>query len=589
MGETELEKTYKRFLLSGLALSLLSAVLAGSALGAETNTNAAPAAAPSKNLIIMIGDGMGTAHVTAARYYARKFLNKDQLELDNYFVGTASTYSEQSPYTTESGAVTDSSAAGTAFATGKKTYNNAVSVSNEDIAKPHASVIEAAMKIGKSTGLVTTDTLTGATPAVFASHVRLRFNQNAIASQYVDSGVNVLLGGGKASFVTLEEKGTRTDKSIIADFEARGYQTVNDAAGLDALPANSDKVLGLFGMKTLPYVIDRRDNKTPSLSQMTQKAIDILSKNKNGFTLLVEGGEIDHAAHSNDFPAAVQEVLDFDATVKMVMDFAKKDGNTSVVVTADHETGGLTVGNTVISSTGLAYQLDINLWNQPKLSGDAMVKLLMENTTTENIRKVVAEHTGFTDLTDAEVAQIKSGLNPDLPSQLRASGYNNVIARRLGVNWATPGHTAVDVGVWAYGPIASLVKGAIDNTDIAKSGAKVIGADLDAASAELQSKYLYPMYKVTSEKTILYPARAMANALGITVKWDEATRTVTLSKGANQATISIVTKAVKINGADSALVGIVDKGKLYLPLDVYNKLTGKSMTWDTLSERLVLN
>lgn len=582
-------KNCKRLLVTGLALSLLPATVLGSALAAETSKNTAPAAAPSKNLIIMIGDGMGPAQVTAARNYAKKFLNKDHLELDNYFVGTATTNSQQSPYTTESGAVTDSSAAGTAFATGNKTYNNAVSVSNNEIAKPLASVIEAAMKMGKSTGLVTTDSLTGATPAVFASHVRLRFNQNAIASQYIDSGVNVLLGGGKASFVTKEEKGSRTDKSIIADFEAKGYKTVNDAAGLGALPANSDKVLGLFGMNTLPYVIDRRDDRTPSLSQKAQKAIDILSKNQNGFTLLVEGGEIDHAAHSNDFPANVQEVLDFDATVKTVMDFAKKDGNTSVVVTADHETGGLTIGNTVVSSGGLAYQLDINLWNQPKLSGDSIVKLLMENNTPENIRKVVADYTGFTDLTDNEVDLIKNGLNPNLPPQLRASGYNNVIAKRLGVNWATPGHTAVDVEVWAYGPIASLVKGAIDNTDIAKHGAKVIGADLNAASAELQSKYLYPMFKVTRDKMVLYPARAMADAFGIDVKWDEAARLVTLTKGANQATISVETNAMKINGADNVSTGNVDKGKLYLPLDVYNKLTGKSMTWDALSERLVLN
>ncbi len=135
-------------------------------------------------------------------------MGKDRLEgFDNgTYVGKSTTYSQQSPYSTESGAVTDSAAAGTAFATGNKTYNNAISVSNNEVAKPFASVIEASIKAGKATGLVTTDNINGATPSVYATHVRLRSNQNAIASQYLDSGVNVLFGGGKTNFVTKEEK-----------------------------------------------------------------------------------------------------------------------------------------------------------------------------------------------------------------------------------------------------------------------------------------------------------------------------------------------------------------------------------------------
>ena len=242
--------------------------------------------------------GWGPAEVTAARYYAKKFLNKDHLELDGgYYVGKATTYSQASPYTTESGAITDSAAAGTAFSTGNKTYNNAISVSNGDVAKPYASVIEAAMKQGKATGLVTTDNITGATPAVWASHVRQRSNQNAIASQYLNSGVDVFFGGGKINFTTKEDKGKRTDKNIIPDFQAKGYQTAFDKKGLDAIPVTAGKALGLFADAEIPYVIDRTDS-VPSLPQLSQKALDILSQNKNGFVLMVEQGRIDHSGHA---------------------------------------------------------------------------------------------------------------------------------------------------------------------------------------------------------------------------------------------------------------------------------------------------
>lgn len=573
-----MKKGLKQLAISGLALAILPV---GHAIAADTSgtTSAAPAA-PSRNLIVLIGDGMGPAEITAARYYSKKFLNKDHLELDNgYYVGKATTYSQQSPYATESGAVTDSAAAGTAFATGNKTYNNAISVSNNDVARPFGSVVEAAMKMGKATGLVTTDSIVGATPSVYAAHVRLRGNQNAIASQYLNSGVNVLLGGGKTNFVTKEEKGKRTDKNIIPDFQAAGYKTAFDAQGLNAIPSDSNKVLGLFAMNEIPYVLDR-DASVPSLAQMAQKAIDILSKNKNGFTMMIEGGRIDHAGHANDLPANVQELLDFDAAVKVAMDFAKKDGNTSVVITADHETGGMSLGINNV------YELNVDLWNKEKHSYEYLESILNKAETADDIRKIVADNTGFTDLSDDEVNLILKG---DGSSYKRAGGYNAVISKRMAVGWTGHGHTAVDVGVWAYGPIASLVKGDVDNTDIAKSGANVLGADLNAVTKELQSKYMYPMFKATRDGTIMYPVRSMSDALGATVAWDAAAHTVTLSKGNVQVTVDVANPAVKVNGADSSLIGNVDNGTLYLPLDAYNKLTSSNMTWDKLSERIVLN
>jgi alkaline phosphatase len=574
-----LKKAFKQIMGSGMTVSLLALSLVGTVSAAESAPSTVPAV-PSKNLIVLIGDGMGPAEVTAARYYAKKFLNKDHLELDGgYYVGKASTYSQPSPYTTESGAVTDSAAAGTAFSTGNKTYNNAISVSNGDVAKPYASVIEAAMKQGKATGLVTTDAITGATPAVWASHVRQRSNQNAIASQYLDSGVNVFFGGGKVNFVTKEDKGKRTDKNIIPDFQAKGYQTAFDKNGLDAIPATAEKALGLFADIEIPYVLDRTDS-IPSLPQLSQKALDILSQNKNGFVLLVEQGRIDHAGHANDLPANIQEMLELDATFKTLVDFAKKDGNTSVVVTADHETGGLSLGRDNV------YELNVDLFNKEKHSYEYLDAILKTAQTADDIRKIVADNIGFTDLSDEEVQLILKG---DGSSYGRGGGYNNVVSKRLAVGWTGHGHSGVDVGVWAYGPIASLVKGDVDNTDIAKNGAKVIGADLAAASKELQDKYAYPMFKVTREGKTLFTARSLADSLGIQVGWDEATKTVTFSKDSQKVNVLVATGAITVNGAASAWVGNVDNGKLYLPLEAFNQLTGKNFTWDSFNERIVKN
>ncbi|TBL77480.1 alkaline phosphatase [Paenibacillus thalictri] len=559
--------------------------VSGAAFAADTTATTTAAAsetsaAPSKNLIVMIGDGMGPAEVTAARYYSKRFLGKDRLEMDNgYYVGKATTYSQPSPYTTESGAVTDSAAAGTAFSTGNKTYNNAISVSNGDVAKPFGSVIEAAMKQGKAAGLVTTDNITGATPAVWASHVRQRSNQNAIASQYLASGVNVFFGGGKVNFVTKDEKGKRTDKNIIPDYEAKGFKTAFDKKGLEAIPANAGNALGIFADNEIPYVLDRGEN-TPSLPQMAQKAIDILSQNKNGFVLMIEAGRIDHAGHANDLPANIQEMLEMDQTFKTVVDFAKKDGNTSVVVTADHETGGLTLGINNV------YELNVDLFDKQKHSYEYLDEMLKKAQNTDEIRKIVADNIGFTDLTEEEAALILKG---DGSSYGRAGGYNAVVSQRLAVGWTGHGHTGVDVGVWAYGPIASLVKGDVDNTDIAKSGAKIIGADLNAASQELQNKYVYPMFKIGRDNKVSYPARSLAEEFGIAVGWDEASKSVTLSKDGKTLSVNVEKGTITENGAATEWTGNMDNGKLYLPLEVYNHLIGKSYMWDAVNERIVKN
>lgn len=573
-----MNKLWKSLAIGGLALSVVSAGSLAQAEGDRLETNEA---GKSKNLIVLIGDGMGPAQVSAARYYQQYEHGIKALNLDPYYVGQATTYADRGEDggTIVSGIVTDSASAGTAFATGNKTYNAGISVSNEEISKPFASIIEASERSGKATGLVTTARITHATPAVYASHVRNRDNENAIASQYLESGVDVLLGGGESFFVTKEEKGKRSDKNLLPEFKAKGYNVVKNLGELNAVPAAAGaKVLGLFGGSHVAYVPDRSDA-TPSLAEMTEKALELLSTDQDGFTVMIEGGRIDHAGHANDLPTLVQEVLDFDAAFKVALEFAKKDGNTSIVVTADHETGGLSLSRDNI------YEINIDLWDQQKHSSEYLITALNDAKTIADVKKIVADNTWINDLSDEEAQLILDG---DGSSYKREGGYNAVISKRLLIGWSGHGHSAVDVGVWAYGPIADKVKGQIDNTQIALAGAEVLGVDLQKASAELQAKYLYPKFKINRANEVLYPAKALAQALGGSYQESGNTATLTGSTG-RTLTVDLKAGTAKVGAAASALTVDVDNGTLYLPLAAFNELTGKTLKWDALSERLLIN
>ncbi|URN94798.1 MAG: alkaline phosphatase [Candidatus Pristimantibacillus lignocellulolyticus] len=567
------KKVIKAVLASCLVFSTLSI---HPVLAVDNQTSAS---AKSKNLIVLIGDGMGPAQVSAARNYLMYNKNINHLTLDSIYVGQATTYADRGEDggTIVSGVVTDSASAGTAFATGNKTYNAGISVSNEDVSKPFASIIEAAEVAGKATGLVTTARITHATPAVYASHVRSRDNESAIASQYLESGVDVLFGGGSSFFLSKADGGKRTDKSIITDFEAKGYSYIDNASELQSLTATSGKALGLFSSSHIPYVLDRTAE-IPTLAQMTTKALSILEQDEDGFTIMIEGGRIDHASHANDFPSTVQEVLDFDAAVKVALDYAKKDGNTSVVITADHETGGLSLSRDNI------YEMNLDLWDKQVHSSEYMVSKLNAAVTIDDIKKIVKANTWITDLTDEEAKIILAG---DGSSYGREGGYNQVISKRLLVGWSGHGHSAVDVGVWAYGPIVEQVSGQIDNTQIAKASAQIIEVDLTTTSATMQAKYLYPKFKITRDNEVLYPAKALAEALGAKVEWNAAAHLITITSGANVMKVETNKLEVNLNGTNTGLRGHLDNGKLYLSLASFNKLTGKNMTWDSLSERIV--
>jgi alkaline phosphatase len=306
-----------RILVAALAASLL--VAAGCAHLPE------PAPASPRNVILMIGDGMGAAHVTAGKIIA------GNLEMERLTAGgLVTTYSADE-------LVTDSAAGGTAYATGRKTRNGAISISPSG--ERLETVIEYAEQLGMATGLVVTCSVAHATPAAFAAHVENRDDYAEIARQMTASGVDVLFGGGRSYFLPQSEPGSaRKDDEDLLGALRRRMPVALSADEFRALP-DVEAAAALLASDDMGWVAERN----PPLPELTEKALRILSKDADGFFLVIEGSQIDWAAHDNRENELVSEVLDFDRAVGVAMDFAERDGRTLVVVTADHETGAYAI------------------------------------------------------------------------------------------------------------------------------------------------------------------------------------------------------------------------------------------------------
>lgn len=287
--------------------------------------SSAQAAQSPKNVILLIGDGMGPAQVSLARLSLQTPLAMDSMR----YAGLVTTHSADST-------ITDSAAAGTALATGFKTNNGMISTLPDGT--PVQTILEVAQRMGKAVGLVSTVTITDATPAVFASHVATRKSQADIAPQFLEKKVDVILGGGRAYFIPKSQPDSKREdeRDLTSEAKSAGYVCVDTRDGM--LSAKGAKLLGLFAdssMSTKPP--------EPSVAEMAEKAISILSADKDGFFVMIEGGKIDHACHANDAAAALKEILDFDAAVGKALDFARTHPDTLVIMTADHETGGMTI------------------------------------------------------------------------------------------------------------------------------------------------------------------------------------------------------------------------------------------------------
>ncbi len=273
-----------------------------------------------KNVILMIGDGMG-----AAQIYAGIVANGGDLYLKNFTnIGFSTTYSS-------SNFVTDSGAGGTALSTGVKTFNGAIGVNADSVAIPN--IREKAEKRGLATGVISTSAITHATPASFVAHQKDRDLYEEIAADFLKTDIDVFIGGGKKHFTQRKDS-----KDLTIDLKNKGYNVLFDIneiskvtkgklAGLTSDEHNQSKLLG-------------RGDELPIA---TKTAINILDNDPEGFFLMVEGSQIDWGGHQNNTGYIVTEVLDFDKAIGEALAFAAENKETLIIVTADHETGGFSI------------------------------------------------------------------------------------------------------------------------------------------------------------------------------------------------------------------------------------------------------
>lgn len=278
-----------------------------------------------KNIILMIGDGMGITQITAGMYS-----NGNKLFLEEFpIVGLHKPYSS-------SNLITDSAAGATAFASGVKTFNGAIGVASDSSSAK--TILEEAEAQGLATGLLTTSTIVHATPAAFIAHTPSRNNMETIAASFLETEIDLFIGGGKKYFTERKD-----GRDLMSELREKGYY-VSDYSQEEATELVMDY------SQNLAYLTDRVDPKSQrkgrDFLRPAAMASTIFLKNRakdKGFFLMIEGAQIDWGGHANSVNYIVSEMIDFDETIGAVLNFAKEDGETLVIVTADHETGGFAI------------------------------------------------------------------------------------------------------------------------------------------------------------------------------------------------------------------------------------------------------
>ncbi len=500
------------------------------AAGAAPQEAAQPAV---KNVIILIPDGMSVGGTTLTRWYKGA-----PLALDEMASGLVRTYSSDA-------AIADSAPAGSAFANGHKSHTGFVGVlpdeanmpglapiAEMDKRKPVASVLEAARLAGKSTGVIATSEIMHATPADFSAHYPDRSNYDALSEQQVYAGMDVVLGGG-AKFLAAENR--KDKENLISEIERLGYDYLTTPQELES--SSASKIWGMFAPGAMAYDMDRSPDKEPSLAQMTQKAIEVLSKNEKGFFLMVEGSKVDWAAHANDPVGIISDVLSFDDAVKVALDHAKTNKDTAVIAVTDHGNGGLTIGNKDTTKTYDKEPLSTFLapLQKAKLTGEGLESVL--NADRSNVQEVMAEYFGITDLTDKEIAAIKSAKAGSLNYTV-----GPMISDRARIGWTTGGHTGEDVVLYSYSPNGDRPMGVIENTDIAKYMARILDVSLEEAT-----------------KQLFVPARGAFEAKGATVVWEDNQGNPynTVTKGNSVLKLHVFKNIAELNGQAVTLKGNV--------------------------------
>jgi alkaline phosphatase len=418
--------------------------------------------AGAKNVILLIGDGMGPSQVGAAWLYSTRVLHKDLRMVEVMKAGRTAYIVND----TADSMVTESAAAAAQIATGVKMYARALSMA-ADGKTPVKTILEMARERGMAAGLVTTSGITDATPGAFSAHVAHRSDEVSVADQQLKGGVDVLMGGRKQFFLPEAAGGKRKDgRNLLEEARAAGYAVVQTAGELQR--AEGQKILGLFNAGNMAYEIDRSKTEEPSLAAMATKTLAVLSKSPKGFFAMIEGGRIDHASHRNDAAATIQDTLAFDAAVGVALDFQRQHPDTLVIVTADHETGGMAlIGHSKESKeyTGM----DLELLQKAKGSMELLVERLGKTPTPEKIRQEVRDTLSI-EITDDEAKLVAADtirkLDPKNYSYPTLHSLAFVLRPYLRVGWGSQTHTASPLMAFGVGPGSEAISGFLHNTEL---------------------------------------------------------------------------------------------------------------------------
>ncbi|MBU3188306.1 alkaline phosphatase [Clostridium bowmanii] len=452
----------------------------------------------AKNVIMMIPDGCSVETVTLARlYYDLKkdgIAGNDTLNMDSILTGLVQTHWQDGP-------ITDSAPGGTAYSIGFKTEDKHIgTLSTKDGNIPKATVLEAAREAGKATGIVVTCEATHATPADYASHSANRSQYNSIMKQMVYGDFDVVLGGGDSllSSEAMSSDGKTQYRKDGIDLKkelvAMGYEYVTNKTQLNS--TKTSKFWGMFAPQAMSPDIDRErlTPEEPTIEEMTNKAIDTLSKDKDGFFLMVEGSQIDWAGHANDPTQIVSETVAYDKAVKSAVDFAKKDGNTVVISASDHGCGGGTLGVVGLGVVGLGV-VGLGVVGLGENIGKNYSSVTFEDTVIKLVNAKASSGLIGTELKGKDEATIKStvkeyfdieNLTKEQITEFQAGNLKSVISKIVGIGWSTNNHTAGDVGLYCYAPAGiEKITGLVDNIDVAAYIEKVAGFDLSSMTDKL--------------------------------------------------------------------------------------------------------
>jgi len=504
-----------------------------------------------KNIIVMIPDGMSVDGLALTRWYkaydaeAGTFDTSVSLTLDELASGLIRNWWQSGD---KIGGIVDSAPAGTAMASGIKTNDKFVGVTDESV--PVATILEAANLVGKSTGLIATSNIQHATPATYSSHYNARSQYGIIGEQQAHNNINVVMGGGSQYLVY-------NDRDVIEAIKAMDYQYITTKDEMDAVTTGD--VWAMFAPDAMAYDFDRAENAPhePSLAEMTVKAIELLSQNDDGFFLMVEGSKIDWTAHANDPIGLISDILAFDAAVEVALQFAKERQDTMILIMTDHGTGGITIGNRDTQNGQAALPYDssaINNYIVPlthaTLTGEGIEAKFDDNRS--NIREVMSEWYGIDNLTPREVALIK---NTSAGNMNYTVGL--MLSERAYLGWTTHGHTGQEVNLFTYLPGDERITGTLDNTEIALICAGVWGIDLQAVTAQLFNE-----------------AEAAFTAKGAAVEIDLDVGEMTVTKDGATLVIPDYKNYVFLNGdkvmIDSVIVN--QSGTFYIPVSVLDMI-----------------